>query len=734
MSETRKREENNHKGRAGLVLGVLALILLVALLAVLIIAVIRLKDAPAGTGLFPAAQDTARETDAAAPASDETAGRSIRFRLGDETLQVFLLAEGETLPAWEPALPGLRLLGWLDEQGEPVDPWAVSIDGDRIFTADTLPGLRAHTAFLFTDEEGFLRPDEPLQAAELKQALEALLPEGEPMPDGLPAGGTVDGEVLKTALAGCLTPEERAALTGEPLSRRAFARLIAAVCGWSEDERLIPEPEALAPADLSPADADFALLLEAAVPHRADEAGTPWSAAALPTGREPGMFLLGTTLCCCGRDGYLLRDADVGPLHFGPDGCFSSGDEELDGYVTECLGALMEQFPEDARDRMAMLRHCYDYVRDKFVYLGRGHQIEEGTDWSAEDAKIMFRTGKGNCYNYAAAFRALARRLGYPANTVLRSLDTPDNEHAWTDIVIDGIPYVFDPQLEAHWNNDRWMLRYEDAKKYGYRRPDPAVFLGYEAYADMKYEQPPREEGKVFAEEYQQGETYLVYLPYGYDPQQQYNVLIYLNGADGDPYKMLGTDYRYSHGNTYFQTAVNTKYYIDYLIQEGYCDPLIVVSTNEIIADWIGDRYLRLIQYTVEHYSTYAASPEVEDLIAARDHFAIAGPSNASQSICAAIQTMPDIFAYYGLFSGMYQQQETLEAFRQKGEIRFLMMAAGEQDYQWPVMEDAYEVWAKLDNVDDSCLMIVPNADHDWTAFDAAIRHLLFYFSPKTPE
>ena len=81
MSETRKREENNHKGRAGLVLGVLALILLVALLAVLIIAVIRLKDAPAGTGLFPAAQETPGETGAAAPAPGETAGRSIRFRL-----------------------------------------------------------------------------------------------------------------------------------------------------------------------------------------------------------------------------------------------------------------------------------------------------------------------------------------------------------------------------------------------------------------------------------------------------------------------------------------------------------------------------------------------------------------------------------------------------------------------------------------------------------------------------
>ena len=706
--------------------------LLLGLLAVVIAALLKLQSADSPLPWVEDAQSEPQPKSTESPVAEE--GASVRFRLGDRTLQVCLLSEGESLPAFEGELPGLRLLGWLDERGDPVDPWAEPIRGERVFTAVTIPGFEPHRPYLFPDGDGFLRPDEPLTAEELKTALGVLLPEDAAMPEGLPQSGEVDGAALGESLSAWLTEEERGALESGPLSRRAFARLAAKLCGWTEDERVIPADDTRAPSDLAPGDADFALLLEASVPHRADAEGKPWTEAPLPSDREPGMFLLGTTLCCCGRDGYLLRDADVGPLHFGPDGRFTSGDEELDACVTDCLGALMEQYPEDADDRFAMLRHCYDYVRDKFVYLGRGHQIEEGVDWSAEDAKIMFRTGKGNCYNYAAAFRALARRLGYPANTVCRSLDLPDNEHCWTDIVIDGIPYVFDPQLEAHWNNDRWMLRYEDARKYGYTRPDPATFLGYEAYADMKYEQPPREQGKVFSEEYQQGETYLVYLPYGYDPQKQYNVLIYLNGADGDPYKMLGTDYQYSHGNTYFQCAVNTKYYIDYLIQEGYCDPLIVVSTNEIIADWIGDRYLRLIQYTVEHYSTYAASPEVEDLVAAREHFAIAGPSNASQSICAAIQTMPDIFAYYGLFSGMFQQEATLEAFRQKGEIKFLMMAAGEQDYQWPVMEAAYEVWAALDNVDDSCLMIVPNADHDWTAFDAAIRHLLFYFSPKTPD
>ena len=647
----------------------------------------------------------------AGPVSAATA--TVRFQLGEETLESFTLTAGEMLPAFRPELHGLKLEGWLDEAGQSADPWAAPISGDCVYFAAVKPALLQHAVFLFTDDKNWLNPDGVLDEAALEAAANALLP----------MGNEEETKLLR---------QELSEIAKASASRRDFARRIADVSEWTEEERLLPADGAKAPTDLDPEDPDYALLLEASVPHTADESGDRWTELALPTGSEPGMLLQGTELYCVGDNGFLLRNAAVGPLVFGPDGRFSSGDAELDSYVTERLAALQEQFPEDAADRFAMLRHCYDYVRDSFVYLGRGHQVEEGVDWSIEDAKIMFSSGKGNCYNYAAVFRALARRLGYPANTVCRSLDAPGNTHAWTDIVLRGIPYVFDPQLENHFGNDRWMLRYEDAKRYGYTRPDPAEFLGYEAYTDMKYAQPPEQQGEVISATGESGDIYLVYLPYGYDPARQYKVLIYLNGADGDPYKMLGTAYQYSHGNFYFGCAVNTKYYIDYLIQEGYCDPLIVVSTNEVISPGIGDRYLRLIQYTVDNYSTYAASSAVEDLVAARDYFAIAGPSTAAQSICAAIQTMPDIFAYYGLFSGMYQQEETLAAFREKGPIRFLMMAAGGADYQLSVMEKAYEVYSQLDNVRDSCLMIVPRAEHDWVAFDAAIRHMLFYFSPYT--
>ncbi len=313
-----------------------------------------------------------------------------------------------------------------------------------------VPPLQAHTVFLFPDEDGFLRPDEALTEEELQQALDALQPDKEAAAS---LNKAADGET----------------------SRRDFARRVAELLGWTAEERLRPAADAAVPLDLDPRDIDFTLLLEASVPHQADGQGSTWAETVLAAGREPGPFLRGTALYCCGEDGFLLRDTALGPLSFGPDGRYSSGDAELDGYVTGVIAALQEQYPEDAADRFALLRHSYDYVRDSFGYLGRRHIIEAGTDWHAEDAKTIFSSGKGNCYNYAAAFRFLARQLGYPAYNVLRSLDAPENIHAWTDIVFDGVPYIFDPQLESVYKNNRFMIDYQSAQQVGhYTRPEQA--------------------------------------------------------------------------------------------------------------------------------------------------------------------------------------------------------------------------------------------------------------------
>ncbi len=699
MNEQTTGEKKKSGKKAAFVLGGVVL----ALAAVLLIGFTRLGWRLPG-GEAPA------EEPAAAEAPAETC--TVSFRLHGETLQSFALLAGEMLPAFEPTLAGIELTGWLDEAGNPADPWAGPVQGDAVYTAELRLVLTAHVPFLFPDENGFLRPDEPLSPEELDAAREALYPAG-------------PGEDLTLLL------REFEAIAEDAVSRREFARQIAQLIGWTPEERLLPDEGSAAPVDLDPEDPDFALLLEASVPHRAEEKGLIWPESGLRSAYDKGMLLLGTELYYVGEDGFLLRGGSVGPLSFGEDGRFSSGDEELDGYVTECLAAIEAQYPEEAADRFAMLRRCYEYVRDGFSYLGRGHKTESDPNWSEEDAKLMFRTGKGNCYNYAAVFRALARRLGFPANTILRSLDSPNNIHAWTDIVIRGIPYVFDPQLEDHYHNDRYMLRYTDAGKYGYTRPDPAEFLGYAPYANLKIGRSERP-GEVISVSVGEDETYVIYLPYGYDPEGSYRVLLYLNGVDGDPSMLLEDGAMYPHTSRYYGVSVNIKSFLDYMIESGECDPLIVVSTEGTNDKEIGARCLRLLQYTAEHYATCAAGSAEEDLVAARDSFAIAGPAEAAKAVCTAIRSMPDVFGCCGLFSGLEPDEETPEAFRQKGEIRFLMMAGGDRDYR--EMEKIYDDWSQFDNVADSCLMFVTRTDRNLTAYNAALRYLLFQFSPHSGE
>lgn len=560
------------------------------------------------------------------------------------------------------------------------------------------PVLNAHAAYLFPDEANFLRPDDSLGEEALSRALELLLP-AEPE----------SAEALRTALTD----------GAGALSRREFARRVAELSGWTAEERLIPAEDALAPVDLDPSDPDFALLLEASVPHRADEQGAVWTETALSTGYEPGVFLRGTDLYCCGENGFLLRDCRLVPLYFGADGRFSSGDAELDGYVDECLAALLEQFPEDADDRLAMLRHCNDYVRETFSYLGRRHIAEAGVDWSAEEAKLIFSTGKGSCYNYAAAFRALARRLGFPASTILRSLDAEGNIHAWTEIVIGGVPYVFDPQLESRYGNDRFMLSYREAAQYGYSRPDVAEMLDQPLYRDMSSRQTPEQQGEVLTAQGEDGREFLLYLPYGYDPDGAYNVLLCLGS---DPHSVLDEDSSFSYPNAVFGRDVNTKFFLDFLIQEHCCDPLIVVA-----ADADAD-VSSLIRYTVEHCATYASDASEHALDAARGHFALTCSAGLS------LRDVPDLFSCCALFEGSFPEEETLAALRERAPIRFLLVAEGEQSEQRAEAEASYAACAGLDSVWNSCLLLLPRTDNTRMVFDAGLRHLLFYFSPYTGE
>ncbi len=191
---------------------------------------------------------------------------------------------------------------------------------------------------------------------------------------------------------------------------------------------------------------------------------------------------------------------------------------------------------------------------------------------------------------------------------------------------------------------------------------------------------------------------------------------------------MLGTTSGYAHQNRYLGRYITTPAFVDFLVQRGDCSGLILAACNTAMTSGYGERYVKLLQYIVDNYSTYAESSAVEDLVAAREHFALSGPSSASQGICITLKELPDCFETIGLFSGVARLDEAEEGLRQKDHL-VLVMGVGEQESMFYTVESSYERFAQLENVD-AMLFTFPNSEHEWSAFDGALRELLFRFSP----
>ena len=155
-----------------------------------------------------------------------------------------------------------------------------------------------------------------------------------------------------------------------------------------------------------------------------------------------------------------------------------------------------------------------------------------------------------------------------------------------------------------------------------------------------------------------------VYLPYGYDPAKNYNVLFLLHGSTDQAGYWLAQEPYHAEDSTYVSTGNYTKEMLDYLIGTGKAEPCIVVTPslyndhdnykeeNKYVAANFGHELTEyLLPAVVERYSTYAKT--TDEVIAQREHFAYAGLSLGSMTSFASIMTycLP-YFAYIGSFSG----------------------------------------------------------------------------------
>lgn len=368
------------------------------------------------------------------------------------------------------------------------DRWYVD---SVILTAALLPG----------GEDGTFRPEEEVTLLELTDALcrGLALEPAEPEPAEEPA----EAEPLPASVALAVAQGwvEADADPAGPVTRAEAAAILNRVLGRTPDRETLDSLTHLVFLDVDPAASYYYDVLECTLPHEyLEEDGETWNSESLSeTGlrpgfhkgggyanyvledgtvlKEPGLFTAGEETYLVSEhdgqvyadnalhtvdgkvvfatlDGALLKNDSWNGYQFDADGFYTTGDEALDAYVAQALEACTTG--DMTRDEK--LRACYEYVR-AFKYLGRNAALPSSVKTMPMEnavayANKIFETGKGDCYNFAAAFCFLARALGYEANTVVGSCgylwSNAAVAHGWVEIVLDGETYLFDPQIENY--------------------------------------------------------------------------------------------------------------------------------------------------------------------------------------------------------------------------------------------------------------------------------------------
>lgn len=151
----------------------------------------------------------------------------------------------------------------------------------------------------------------------------------------------------------------------------------------------------------------------------------------------------------------------------------------------------------------------------------------------------------------------------------------------------------------------------------------------------------------------------IVYLPYEYSDEKEYNVLYLMHGGWSNETTTLGTP----------EQPSTFKQVVDHAIRNGEFDPLIIVcptynnESPEDSADYTLAFYTLTANYHQElvndlipavegTYSTYAKGTSAEDIRASRDHRAFGGFSMGSVATWHTFINCLDAFRYFLPMSG----------------------------------------------------------------------------------
>lgn len=165
-----------------------------------------------------------------------------------------------------------------------------------------------------------------------------------------------------------------------------------------------------------------------------------------------------------------------------------------------------------------------------------------------------------------------------------------------------------------------------------------------------------------------------VYLPYGYDPSEKYDVLILMHGLYGSERYWLISLQDYYYPNEIYVSTANL---LDNMMDSAACRKMIVAAPTfyRNSANWYDyerdtdqacfTRELRedILPAIVANYSTWAADGSPEAISAVREHFAYAGLSMGSiYAYTSVIPDCLDLFGWFGCFSGSDGDMPSLAA------------------------------------------------------------------------
>ncbi len=236
-----------------------------------------------------------------------------------------------------------------------------------------------------------------------------------------------------------------------------------------------------------------------------------------------------------------------------------------------------------------------------------------------------------------------------------------------------------------------------------------------------------------------------VYLPYGYDAGQKYNILYLLHGGG------VTEDW-------WFKMFPDTVRILDNMIAKGVCKPCIIVTPTyyrgeeaDKNAEYITEHFqfeLRrdLIPAVESRYSTYAAGDVSEDnLIQTRRHRAFAGLSLGSMTTYrAAFYNNYDLFSWYGPFSGccgpngnrdeeVLRIKKTLADGESRGlPLDYFFCCNGDRDIAYEehryIMTKVTEDCPQLVQGKNYDFFVIPGGVHDMKAWQLHLYHALQIF------